>query len=200
MPNSLRRTETVCFANCTVLLIDDVRESLNLLTLVVKGFGFGQVLRSRSAEDAMRTLSRETVDLIVVDCAMPEMDGYDFVRWLRRDKETGARHVPVVMLAGHASADRILRGRDCGANYVVRKPITPALLLERIVWVSRERRSFVECATYVGPDRRYRDAGVPAGLTGRRRDDPPSNALKARAESFDASVETPPFESRRAVS
>lgn len=188
MSPPFRRQDTLCLADCSVLVVDDVPESLNVLCSVVKGFGFGRLVRSSSAKQAQAALVREPVDLLLVDCAMPEMDGFDFVRWLRRDETTGARHAPVIMIAGHASASVVHKSRDCGANYVVCKPITPAILLERILWVSREKRAFVECDTYVGPDRRFRNAGIPAGIEGRRKGDLPAEVGAATEPNLDQSA------------
>jgi hypothetical protein len=58
--------------------------------------------------------------------------------------------------------------RDSGANFIVSKPLSAAVLLERLLWLSRETRPFVETSTYAGPDRRWRDAPLPAGVEGRR--------------------------------
>ena len=45
------------------------------------------------------------------------------------------------------------------------------VLLERILWAAREERQFIECDTYLGPDRRFKNEGPPIGVEGRRRDD-----------------------------
>ncbi len=155
----------------TVLLIDDNAQSLDILSSVVQGFGVKEQIKCNSALLAVEILKRRNVDLILVDCAMPEMDGYDFVRWLRRETEAPLRHTPVIMLMGHAPKSRIERSRDSGASFVVTKPLTPQVLLKRIVWLGRDEREFVECDSYVGPDRRVRNMGPPVGETGRRSGD-----------------------------
>ena len=57
---------------------------------------------------------------------------------------------------------------------MVAKPITPKVLLDRIFWVAKEDRLFVATDTYVGPDRRFKRLGPPAGMSGRRKDDLPA--------------------------
>jgi hypothetical protein len=77
-----------------------------------------------------------------------------------------------MMIQGHTPVDLIQKARDCGANFVVAKPITPRLLLERILWVAQEARPYIELDGYVGPDRRFHNLGPPGGPgTGRRRSD-----------------------------
>ena len=66
------------------------------------------------------------------------MDGYDFVHWLRRSGLKPNAFTPTILVAGHTPRDKVEKARDCGANYIVAKPLTPLVLLERIVFVSRE--------------------------------------------------------------
>ncbi len=51
----------------------------------------------------------------------------------------------------------MLDARDCGANFIITKPFSAKNLLERIVWVARDERPFLEVGDYFGPDRRFRD-------------------------------------------
>ncbi|MDP3384434.1 MAG: response regulator, partial [Phenylobacterium sp.] len=94
-----------------------------------------------------------------------------FVRWLRREGPEEARFAPVIMLTGHAARSTIESSRDCGANFIVSKPFTPEVLLQRIYWVAKDERSMVRSDSYVGPDRRFRNVGPPLGVKGRRKDD-----------------------------
>ncbi len=76
------------------------------------------------------------------------------------------------MVAGHTPIDQVEKARDCGANFVVAKPLAPRILLERVVWIAQESRPFVELDSYIGPDRRFHDVGPPKdGQPGRRRSD-----------------------------
>ncbi|GLK48969.1 response regulator [Brevundimonas intermedia] len=163
--------DKINLAHSTVLLVDDQPTSLDLLSSIVQGFGVREQLKCHAAKDAVELLQRRAVDLILVDCAMPEMDGYDFVRWLRREAAEPARFTPVIMILGHAAHARVARGRDCGASYIVAKPLTPSVLLRRIAWLGAHSRDFVEVESYVGPDRRVRNYGPPPGEEGRRQTD-----------------------------
>ena len=100
-----------------------------------------------------------------------DVDEYDLVRRIRRNKAGGGRTAPIILLAGHTSQGNVLRARDCGASFVVAKPITPQVLYERIIWLAKDARPFVACDTYTGPDRRFQKLGPPAGTEGRRKDD-----------------------------
>lgn len=155
----------------TVLFIDDNPQALDILSSVIQGFGVREQIRCESAIAATEVLRRRQVDLILVDCAMPEMDGCDFVQWLRRETPKPTCLTPVIMLTGHASSSYVRKSRDCGSSFVVTKPLTPRVLLQRILWLAGDEREFVQSETYVGPDRRVRNFGPPLGEAGRREGD-----------------------------
>ncbi|WEK57174.1 MAG: response regulator [Candidatus Brevundimonas phytovorans] len=155
----------------TVLLVDDNAQALDMLSSVFQGFGVKEQIKCASAVEAVRIIQNRTVDLIVIDCADPAMDSYAFARWLRRETPAPLRFIPIMLLTGHASQAKVQEGRDCGVSFVVTKPLTPAVLLRRILWLAGDEREFVESENYVGPDRRVRNFGPPLGIPGRRQDD-----------------------------
>lgn len=187
MARLARPWEAINLAHVTVLLIDDNPQALDILSSVVQGFGVKEQIRCGSAVEAAEVMKHRLVDLILVDCAMPEMDGYDFVRWLRREAPRPACLTPLIMLTGHAASSRVNKSRDCGASFVVTKPLTPGVLLQRILWLAADEREFVECASYVGPDRRVRNFGPPLDVPGRRDGDLSSHVGAAVEANMDQS-------------
>jgi DNA-binding response OmpR family regulator len=162
------------FGALTVLLVESNDLEAEILSQVLSGFKVRGIVRFSSAAEAEGHLARDTADLIVVGAARGkdgDIDEYDLVRRIRRNKAGGGRTAPIILLAGHTSQGNVLRARDCGASFVVAKPITPQVLYERIMWLARDARPFVMCDTYSGPDRRFQKLGPPAGTEGRRKDD-----------------------------
>lgn len=184
-PNPSR--DRVNLEQATVLFIDDNPQALDILSSVVQGFGVREQIRCESAIAATEIIKRRQVDLILVDCAMPEMDGYDFVRWLRRETPRPTCLTPVIMLTGHAASSHVHKSRDCGASFVVTKPLTPRVLLQRILWLAGDEREFVQCETYVGPDRRVRNFGPPLDMAGRRAGDLSAHLGEAVESNMDQS-------------
>lgn len=152
-----------------VLFVNDNQQALDLLSAMFRGFGVHRQVKSTSAADAKNVLKSRELDLIIID--MPGMIGHDFVRWLRREAPAEARYLPVIMLTGHAARATVESSRDCGANFILAKPFTPEVLLQRIYWVAKDERQIVSCESYVGPDRRFKNMGPPFGKKGRRKDD-----------------------------
>ncbi len=99
-------------------------------------------------------------------------NAYDLTTWLRRLDTPPNCYVPVILVAGHTPRSQVERARDCGANVVLTKPVSAKSMLERIIWASRDNRTFVRCDDYAGPDRRFQQGGrAPRGTKGRRHDD-----------------------------
>lgn len=154
----------------TVVLMDPDMHSVDVMAQIMKGFGVVETHRCVTIEEAQEALSKR-VDLVVIDPAVSEGRGYEFLHDLRRTKGSVNAFVPVILVSGHTPASEVTRGRDAGANYFVAKPVTPNVMLERIMFVARDRRPFIEHEGYIGPDRRFKFMGPPPGSEGRRQGD-----------------------------
>lgn len=154
-----------------VMLVESPVPGADILQQVFFGFGVRQPVRATSLEEAMRLLEADPHELIVVDGDLGDGQAYDFVKRLRASKMEPNRYCPVILLSGHTPSAHVEMARDCGANFVVAKPLRPMVLLERIFWVCMDTRIFVELETYIGPDRRFQFVGPPVGSAGRRRGD-----------------------------
>ena len=153
---SLRESAVFNFNGAVTMVIDDSPFALELTAQAVLGFGIKVRHACSSAAEAIGVLRDHPVDLILVDCEMPGMSGYEFVRWLRRSGLEPNAFAPVIMTAAHVRRSKVSEARDCGANFLITKPFSAGVLLERIVWVARDARPFLEVGDYFGPDRRFR--------------------------------------------
>lgn len=155
-----------------ILLIEPTPQGMDVLAQIFMGFGASQFMRAHSYEEAVNAVKAEPVDLIICEANLidGEQDGYEFVSWLRRSGLQPNTYAPVLLITSHTSRKNVARARDCGAHLVVMKPLSPAVLLDRILWIAQANRSFVGCDTYVGPERRFHNLGPPDG-EGRRSTD-----------------------------
>ena len=154
-----------------MLLLDGKPSGADILGQVFHGFGVRQAVRCATAEDALRELETGEFELIVCDGDLPDGQSYDLVSRLRASNLEPNRYCPIVVVTAHTPSAYVERARDCGANFVVAKPLRPMVLLERIIWVCMDTRTFVELESYIGPDRRFQFLGPPVGVDGRRRGD-----------------------------
>ena len=161
-------------AEASILLAGGNPVEVDLLVQVFTGFGAIQLHRAKSVA-AAREACKAPTDLLVMDAMLGAEDCFALVRWMRRAPGDG-RFRPIILTAANASPSLIAAARDSGVNYVVAKPLTPRVLFERLLYVVREARPFVESPSYAGPDRRFHKLGPPSGGPGRRFDDPGEQA------------------------
>jgi DNA-binding response OmpR family regulator len=154
-----------------ILLLESTPLGMEILVQILLGFGARNIRRAYTVESARDIVNSEVLDLAIVDSLGANGEGYEFISWLRRSAGKPNYSTPVLLTAGHTPTTSVAKARDCGAHFIMRKPLTPISVLERIVWIGREGRCFVECDSYSGPDRRFKNVGALGGRKGRRRDD-----------------------------
>jgi twitching motility two-component system response regulator PilG len=111
----------------TVLAVDDSPTIRKLVTMTLERRGY-EVWTAADASQAIDVLRERGVpDLILLDIAMPGMDGYQLCRLLRQDRETA--RLPIVMLSGKDGIFNKVRGRWAGSNLYLTKPFEPEGLL-----------------------------------------------------------------------
>jgi DNA-binding response OmpR family regulator len=178
-----------------VMLLDDTPMGMSILVQIVTGLGAKTLYRCTTVEQAQDVATNYELDLAIVDGLAPSGQGYDFVRWMRTEAKEPNCYTPVLITTSHTPASDVTRARDCGGHIIIKKPIAPKVMLERILWVAKEGRPFLFSGGYVGPDRRFRNDGPPDGA-GRRREDFAAEE-RAKAQASDAAPEPQP-EARRA--
>jgi len=115
----------------TVLIVDDEPKIRDLLRSYLEREGF-KVLVTGSGDSAVDIVRRLQPDLVVLDLGLPDLDGWDVIRALRR-----AGDVPVVMLTARAGEGDRVAGLRLGADDYVTKPFSPRELVARVQAVLR---------------------------------------------------------------
>jgi DNA-binding response OmpR family regulator len=117
-----------------ILVVDDERKILTLVRGYLEREGY-QVIEATDGRQAMEAFQREAPDLIVLDLMLPEMDGWEVCREVRRTSE-----VPIIMLtARDEDADKLV-GLELGADDYITKPFSPRELVARVRAVLRRAR------------------------------------------------------------
>jgi len=119
----------------TILLVDDEERLLSLLEAYLSQAGFS-VATAGNGLQALRIAQQQPPDLIVLDVMMPEMDGYEFMRQYRRE-----RNVPIILLTAKVEPEDRIVGLELGADDYLTKPFRPRELLARIRAVLRRAGS-----------------------------------------------------------
>ena len=103
--------------NKKILIVDDEKDIDEVLTHFVKSIGF-EVVVALSGKEALEILDLKKPDLILLDIAMPGMDGLEVLRGIRKkDVE-----VPVVIITAYKDAEKVVEGFRLGAKDCIFKP------------------------------------------------------------------------------
>ena len=104
----------------TILVVDDEKNIRRTLRMVLEGSGFS-TLEAGSAEEALKQLATNEIDLVILDVRLPTMSGIEALAKIRAKPET--RHLPVLMVSGHASVAEAVQAVQLGATDFFEKPL-----------------------------------------------------------------------------
>lgn len=121
-----------------ILIVDDDKISLTVLSSYLERQGY-IVEKTISAKEALIAFVHNTPDLVISDVMMPEMDGFEFCRYLRSTRE--GQLVPFIFLSALGEIDQRIEGHMMGADDYLIKPFQPRELLAKIeAQLERSRR------------------------------------------------------------
>ncbi len=149
------QTETASqFAGRRILVVDDNPANLRLASIVLEHQGF-RVDCAGSGAEAVAAHARMPYDAILMDCLMPEMDGWTAARAIRAQEQDG-RRIPILAVTANTPADEQERCRAAGMDGVVGKPLRPPELLSLLDRLLRPARTLRDetVATLGGGDLR----------------------------------------------
>jgi putative two-component system response regulator len=112
-----------------ILVVDDNALNLETITRRLDRFGF-HTFKAESGAQAFRILENFTVDLILLDVMMPEMDGYEVLERLKHSDQW--QHIPVVMVSALEEEESVVRCIEAGADDYLTKPVNAVLLRARV--------------------------------------------------------------------
>jgi DNA-binding response OmpR family regulator len=115
----------------TILIVDDKLSAQRLIADYLAANGF-RAVTANNGRDALYAARHEKPDLVLLDIMMPEMDGFEFMRHFRKERNT-----PVIMLTARVEETDKVVGLELGADDYVTKPFGMAELVARIRAVLR---------------------------------------------------------------
>jgi two-component system, chemotaxis family, chemotaxis protein CheY len=150
-----------------ILIVEDDRLMQKLVFDVLVKLGFHQIYKAKSGETALALLNETSMDFIICDWRMPDMNGIEFTMAVRRSMEDYAL-VPIVMLTGNAEKHHVTQARDAGVNEYLVKPFTVKDLCSRLKEIIEHPREFVLAPAYKGPSRRRKTSATMTSANERR--------------------------------
>jgi len=112
-----------------ILIVDDKTQNIELLEAYLAPQDY-KIITATSGEEALRKLSGNQIDLILLDIIMPGMDGFEVTRRVRQDDMH--RLLPIIMVTVLQEAEDRIKGIEAGCNDFISKPIDKTELLARV--------------------------------------------------------------------
>jgi len=122
----------------TILLVDDFDDAREMYTEYLTYSGF-EVIQAANGVEALRCAIDQLPDIILMDLALPLMDGWEVTRRLKADSRTA--HIPVVALTGHALSWLLDAAKRAGCEAWITKPCLPEDLLREVRRVLADAQS-----------------------------------------------------------
>jgi DNA-binding response OmpR family regulator len=127
-----------------ILLVDDEPRMLDLISLYLSPKGY-YCIKKNSALDAIQYLETNRIDLILLDIMMPEMDGWEACKIIRKQWD-----YPVIMLTARTEKPDVVKGLGIGADDYISKPFDGEELVARIEAVLRRNKNSSENVSFQG--------------------------------------------------
>ena len=113
-----------------ILLAEDEADIRKVAQISLQFRGGWEVLLATDGEDCLAKAAQDPPDLILLDCMMPKLDGYETCRRLKRDP--ALRQIPVIFLTAKAQEAEVRKGLSLGAVGYLIKPFNPMSLAAEI--------------------------------------------------------------------
>ncbi len=120
-----------------VLVVEDNIETYELVRFILERNGYETFL-AMNGRDGVNAALKQKPDLIIMDLAMPEMDGWTATQNIKAEPET--RSIPLIALTARATRNERIRALEAGCDEFLTKPIDIEELLETMkVWLDKVR-------------------------------------------------------------
>ena len=137
-----------------VLVVEDYQDAREMYAAYLQFSGY-RVAEATNGIEAIEQANELMPDIILMDLALPKMDGWEATRRLKMSDKT--RHIPIVALTGHALAGHAEGARQAGCDAFVTKPCLPDALVAEI-------KRMLSARSGAGPGKRtQRSSGRPKG-------------------------------------
>jgi DNA-binding response OmpR family regulator len=127
----------------TILVVDDEPKIIELVRDYLERSGF-RVLHAADGKKALTITHAEKPDLVVLDLGLPELDGLDVTRQIRKES-----NVPILMLTARSEETDKLVGLELGADDYITKPFSPRELVARVRVIFRRIENYSEANTEI---------------------------------------------------
>jgi two-component system sensor histidine kinase/response regulator len=146
-----------------ILIVEDSPTQAEQLRFILEKYSY-RVSVARNGKEALLMLHESLPSLIISDVVMPEMDGYELCRRIK--KQDAVCNIRVILLTSLSDPLDVIRGLECGADNFITKPYDEAYLISRICYLLENRYEPQDCAAL--PELKIIFAGKEFGISSSR--------------------------------
>lgn len=114
----------------SVLIVDDQQSMRGICKYILNQLGFKNITEAKSGRDALGKLEKTSVDLIISDWNMDDIDGLTLLKVLRKHPKTAK--MPFIMATGRSDKEQVQEAISCGVNNYIIKPFDAGSMKKKI--------------------------------------------------------------------
>ncbi len=145
---------SINFESMSFLIVDDSAYMRTIVRTMLSGFGCRSIYEAEDGASGLDKINQYHPEIAIIDWEMPGMTGLEMVKTIRDPENCRFAYMPLILLTAHTERRRILRARLSGVNEVLRKPISPNALFQRVASIVLHPRPFIRTPSYFGPEPR----------------------------------------------
>lgn len=126
-----------------VLVVDDNAFMRKIVRELLANIGVRHIAEAADGIAALEVLRNEASDLVILDWAMPLLDGFELVRIVRTPGVFPYSDVPIIMLSGRGDLAHVMEAVRIGVNEFLKKPVSAQALRQRIMAILTQSRTMV---------------------------------------------------------
>ena len=126
-----------------VIVIDDSKSMQTIVRSMLIAMRVHRVRVFDTADEALQSMLTEPPHIILTDWKMKPTNGYQLLRSIRQRQMAPLCYVPLMFITAHGTRALVERALRSGAHHLLVKPLSPAALFDRLLWVTRDPRPMV---------------------------------------------------------
>jgi two-component system chemotaxis response regulator CheY len=140
-----------------VAIIDDNPHMLDLGLTMLRGLGVTDIVTEVNGDRALANGTLAEADILLLDWLRGPMSCQEYMLIARNQLASPNPFIPIILMRGFTESYHVSEARDMGMTEVLKLPISPLRLYQRIVRVIERPRPFIDAPGFFGPDRRRVD-------------------------------------------
>jgi len=168
----------------TILIAETQPFLRSILVDILRNIGISKIHTASSCPEAITQVRAWMPDAIILDWHLKDGSGAELANWVRKSPDSPNQEVPIVIVTGDTSQEKILHARDCGIDEIIVKPVVPKAVISRVKMLFAAKREFVSSQNFIGPDRRRKKLSAYKGRKRRLKDTTSNLTMEMESEIF----------------